>query len=77
MRAASHFYLTQAGRHRGGRQTRPGAHPRAAYQSRHADASRRSHPRRELPAVARRVFAALGGTRLGRTLSGTGLSDTG
>jgi hypothetical protein len=62
MRGAAHYYLAQARRPRGHRQSQPDAPPRAANQGRHAPAHRRSRAGRELPAAARRVLAALSGT---------------
>ena len=62
MRSASYYYLAQTWTD--GRQTRPGAPPRAGYQGRHVrpHSPRRRHPGRELAAFARRVLAALSGT---------------
>jgi hypothetical protein len=61
MRPASYYYLTQAWpSHR--RQSQPSAASRGTRRGRHAMPSRRFHPRRQLPALARRVFAALSGT---------------
>ena len=62
MRSASYYYLVQAWPQ--GRQTRPGAPPRAGYQGRHArpHSPRRRHPGRELAALGRRVLAALSGS---------------
>ena len=62
MRGATYYYLAQAQRPRGQRQTRPDALPDAGNQGRHAPAPRRGRPWRELPPAARRVLAALSGT---------------
>jgi hypothetical protein len=60
MRPASYYYLAQAWPNR--RQSRPCAPSRATRRGRHAMPPRRYHPARELPALARRVLAALTGT---------------
>ena len=60
MRAASLYYVTQAWPN-GRRQSRPGA-PSRARRGRHAMAPRRYRLARELPALARRVLAALTGS---------------
>jgi hypothetical protein len=59
MRPASLYYLTQAWP---ASQRRPSAPSRARRRGRHAMPPRRYHPARQLPALARRVFAALTGT---------------
>jgi hypothetical protein len=59
MRPASLYYLTQAW---ASSQRRQGGPSRTTRRGRHAMAPRRYHPARELPALARRVFAALAGT---------------
>jgi hypothetical protein len=61
MRPASLYYLIQAWPS-SQRQAHPGAPFRAARRGRHAMPPRRRFPGRELPALARRVFAALSGT---------------
>ena len=58
MRPASLYYLTQAWPSNQRRQSVP----RATRRGRHAMPPRRYHPARQLPALARRVFAALTGT---------------
>ena len=58
MRPATYYYLAQAWP----RPTRPRSLRRAAYRGRHAAAPASRRPGRELPAVARRVLAALSGT---------------
>jgi hypothetical protein len=59
MRPASLYYLTQAWPASQRRQSGPS---RATRRGRHAMPPRRYHPARELPALARRVRAALTGT---------------
>ena len=65
MRPASVYYLTQAWPSQR-RQSQPGAPSRASRRAsrrgRHAMAPRRYRPARELPALARRVRAALTGS---------------
>jgi hypothetical protein len=61
MRPASFYYLAHAWPSRR-RQTLPGAPARATSRGRHARAPRHDHLGRELPALARRVLAALSGT---------------
>jgi hypothetical protein len=63
MRPATCYFLAQAWAPRD-RQAPPGALPRAGYRRRHArpHPTRRIHPGRELPGLARRVLAALSGT---------------
>jgi hypothetical protein len=58
MRPASYYYLTQAWP--SNRRRRSGT-SRSTRRGRHAMARRRYHPARELPALARRVLAALTG----------------
>jgi hypothetical protein len=60
MRPATYYYLAQAWRPDGHRQTQRGA--RSASRGRHGYAPRHDRPGRELPAVARRVLAVLSGT---------------
>jgi hypothetical protein len=60
MRPASFYYLTQAWPSRR-RQGQPSA-PSRGRRGRHAMAPRRYQPTRQLPALARRVLAALTGT---------------
>jgi hypothetical protein len=62
MRPATYYYLAQAWRPDGHRQTQRGTRSRAASRGRHAYAPRHDHPGRELPAIARRVLAVLSGT---------------
>jgi hypothetical protein len=59
MRPASLYYLTQAWPANQRRQSGPS---RTRHRGRHAMAPRRYHPARQLPALARRVFAVLTGT---------------
>jgi hypothetical protein len=59
MRPASVYYLTQAWPSNQRWQSGPS---RTTRRGRHAMAPRRHHPARELPVLARRVFAALTGT---------------
>jgi hypothetical protein len=63
MRPASYYYLAQAWPARRRRPSQPSAPSRATRRGRHAQAPRRYHPGRELPALARRVLAALSGTQ--------------
>jgi hypothetical protein len=60
MRPASYYFLVQAWPSQQRRQGQPGA--RRARRGRHAMASRRYRPLRELPALARRVRATLTGS---------------
>ena len=60
MRAASLYYVTQAWPSQR-RQSQPSA-PSRPRRGRHAMAPRRYRPARELPALARRVLAALTGS---------------
>jgi hypothetical protein len=60
MRPASLYYVTQAWPNRR-RQSQPSV-PSRARRGRHAMAPRRYRPTRELPALARRVLAALTGS---------------
>ena len=62
MRPASYYYLTQAWPSQRRRHSQSGAPSRATRRGRHAMAPRRYHPARGLPALARRVRAALTGT---------------
>jgi len=62
MRPASYYYLATAWPSRQRRQAQPGGPSRATSRGRHAKAPQRRHLGRELPVLARRVFAALGGT---------------
>ena len=59
MRPANLYYLTQA---TPSNQRRHSGPARTTRRGRHAMALRRYRPARELPALARRVFAALTGT---------------
>ena len=59
MRPASYYYLAQAWP---SDRRRPSGPSRTTRRGRHAMAPRRYHPARELPALARRVLAALTGT---------------
>ena len=59
MRPASYYYLTQAWP---SNQRRQSGTSRTTRRGRHAMPRRRYHPTRELPALARRVFAMLTGT---------------
>jgi hypothetical protein len=61
MRAATHYYLTQAWPPHQHRQVKPSTPSRAASRARLAYAARRDHPRPPLPAFARRVLDVLGG----------------
>lgn len=63
MRPATYYYLAQAWPSRGRRPIQPYAISRAANRGRHAHApAPRRHAGRELPAIARRVLAALSRT---------------
>jgi hypothetical protein len=62
MRPASYYFLTQTWPSRQRRQSHPGAGSRATRRGRHAMASRRYRPARQLPALARRILASLTGT---------------
>ena len=59
MRPASLYYLAQTWPSNQRRQSGPS---RTTRRGRHAAAPRRYHPARELPALARRVFAFLTGS---------------
>jgi len=59
MRPATLYYLTQAWPSNQHRQSGPS---RTTRRGRHAMPPRRYHPARQLPALARRVFAALAST---------------
>jgi len=60
MRPASYYFLAQTWPSRQRCQSHPGA--RATRRGRHAMASRRYRPARQLPALARRVLASVTGT---------------
>jgi hypothetical protein len=62
MRPASYYYMTQAWPSSRRRPSQPGGPARTTRRGRHALASRRYQPIRELPALARRVLATLTGT---------------
>jgi hypothetical protein len=63
MRPATLYYLAQAWSPPTGRQFQPDdAPPCTATRGRHARGPRRDHPGRGLPALTRRVLAALTGT---------------
>jgi len=62
MRPASYYFLAQTWPSRQRRQSHPGAGSRATRRGRHAMASRRYRPARQLPALARRVLASVTGT---------------
>jgi hypothetical protein len=64
MRPATYYFMAQTWRAQEHRQIKPDAPPSTPGRGRHARAHAplRGHPRRALPAVARRVLAVLSGT---------------
>lgn len=62
MRPATYYYLTQMWPSTADRPAEPGTLPGSVSRGRHVGAHRRAHPARGLPAVVRRVVAALSGT---------------
>lgn len=62
MRPATFYYLTQTWPSSAPHPAQPDALPGSASRGRHVGAHRRGRPARGLPAVVRRVAAALSGT---------------